>query len=45
MQILSMAYNFVCRALYNLPWRANVSSHDSQVGQVLATFLQLPIAS
>jgi len=24
-----VAYNFGCRALYNLPWRASVSSHDS----------------
>ena len=25
-----MAYNFGCRALYNLPWRASVSSHQVQ---------------
>jgi len=30
MQILRVAYNFVCRALYNLPWRASVSSHQVQ---------------
>jgi len=29
MQRLRVAYNFGCRALYNLPWRASVSSHDS----------------
>jgi len=29
MQILHMAYNFGCRAPYNLPWRASVSSLDS----------------
>jgi len=26
----SVAYNFGCRALYNLPWRASVSSHQVQ---------------
>jgi len=26
----SMAYNFGCRALYNLPWRASVNSHQVQ---------------
>jgi len=31
MQRLRVAYNFGCRALYNLPWRANVCSHDSSV--------------
>jgi len=30
MQRLRVAYNFDCRALYNLPWRANVSSHQVQ---------------
>ena len=30
MQRLSVAYNFGCRALYNLPWRASVSSHQVQ---------------
>jgi len=29
MQTLRVAYNFGCRALYNLPWRASVNSHDS----------------
>jgi len=38
MQRLRVAYNFGCRVLYNLPWRANVSSHDSSVGHVFATF-------
>ena len=28
---LRVTYNFECRALYNLPWRASVSSHDSSV--------------
>ena len=27
---LRVAYNFGCRALYNLPWRASVSSHQVQ---------------
>ena len=27
MQRLPVAYNFGCRTLYNLPWRASVSSH------------------
>jgi len=27
MQRLRVAYNFGCRALYHLPWRASVSSH------------------
>jgi len=27
---LPVAYNFGCRALYNLPWRASVSSHQVQ---------------
>jgi len=26
----SVAYNFGCRALQNLPWRASVSSHQVQ---------------
>jgi len=26
----SVAYNFGCRALYNLPWQASVSSHQVQ---------------
>jgi len=26
----SKAYNFWCRALYNLPWRASASSHQVQ---------------
>ena len=30
MQRLWAAYNFGCRALYNLPWRASVSSHQVQ---------------
>jgi len=30
MQILYVAYNFGCRALYNLSWRASVSSHQVQ---------------
>jgi len=30
MQKLRVAYNFGCRALYNLPWRASVSSHQVQ---------------
>jgi len=30
MQRLRAAYNFGCRALYNLPWRASVSSHQVQ---------------
>ena len=29
MQRLRVAYNFGCRARYNLHWRASVSSHDS----------------
>jgi len=29
MQRLRVTYNFGCRALYNLPWRASVSCHDS----------------
>jgi len=28
MQRLLVAYNYGCRALYNLPWRASVSSHQ-----------------
>jgi len=31
MQRLRVAYNFGCRALYNLPWRASVSSHQVQM--------------
>jgi len=38
MQRLRVAYNFGCRDLHNLPWRPNISSHDSSVGQVCATF-------
>jgi len=30
MQRLRVAYNFGCRALYNLSWRASVSSHQVQ---------------
>jgi len=30
MQRLRVTYNFGCRALYNLPWRASVSSHHFQ---------------
>ena len=30
MQRLRVAYNFGCRALYNLPWRASVSNHQVQ---------------
>jgi len=30
MQRLRVAYNFGCRALYNLPWRTSVSSHQVQ---------------
>ena len=30
MQRLQVAYNFGCRALYNLPRRASVSSHQVQ---------------
>jgi len=30
MQRLPVAYNFGCRALYNLPWRASISSHQVQ---------------
>jgi len=30
MQRLRVAYNFGCRALYNLPWRASVCSHQVQ---------------
>ena len=29
-QRLCVAYNFGCRALYNMPWRANVSSYQVQ---------------
>ena len=29
MQRLRVSYNFGCRSLCNLPWRASVSSHDS----------------
>ena len=39
MQRLRVAYNFGCRALYNLPWRASVSSHQVQCNNV--TFLPL----
>jgi len=30
MERLRVAYNFGCRALYNLTWRASVSSHQVQ---------------
>jgi len=30
MQRLGVAYNFGCRALYNLPWRTSVSGHQVQ---------------
>jgi len=30
LQRLRVAYNFGCRALYNLPWRGSVSSHQVQ---------------
>ena len=30
MQRFRVAYNFGCRALYNLPWRASVCSHQVQ---------------
>ena len=30
MQKLHVAYNCGCRALYNLPWTASVSSHQVQ---------------
>jgi len=30
MQRLRVAYNFGCRALYKLPWRASVDSHHVQ---------------
>jgi len=30
MQRLPVAYDFECRALYNLPWRASVSTHQVQ---------------
>ena len=30
MQRLRVAYNFGCRALYNLPWKASVSNHQVQ---------------
>jgi len=30
MQRLRVTYNLGCRALYNLPWRASVSSHQVQ---------------
>jgi len=30
MQSLRAAYNFECRTLYNLPWRASVRSHQVQ---------------
>ena len=45
MQRLRVAYNCGCRTLYNLPWRAKVSSHDSLVGQVFATFATFFTAS
>ena len=39
MQRLQVAYNFGCRALYNLPWKASVSSH--QVPYNIPTFKAL----
>jgi len=30
MQRLRVAYNFGCRTLYNLPWKASVSNHQVQ---------------
>jgi len=27
---LLVAYNFGCNALYNLPWRVSVSSHQAE---------------
>jgi len=30
MQRLRVAYDFRCRALYNLPWRVSISSHQVQ---------------
>ena len=30
MQRLCVAYNFGCRVLYNLPWRASVGNHQVQ---------------
>jgi len=30
MQRLRVAYTFGCRALYNLPWKASISSHQVQ---------------
>ena len=40
MQRLWVAYNFGCRALYNLPWGASVSSHQVQCN--IPTFEALP---
>jgi len=45
MQRLRVAYNFGYRVPYNLPWRANVSSHNSSAGQVFATFATFFTAS
>ena len=35
-----MAYNFFCRALYNLPWRASVSRHQVVAG--ISTMTSIP---
>jgi len=41
MQRLCVAYNFGSRALYNLPWRASVSSHQIQYNiSTLEAFLR-----
>jgi len=39
MQRIRVTYNFACSALYNLPWRASVSSHQVQCN--IATFAAL----
>jgi len=41
MQRLCVAYNFGCRGLYNLPWIARVSSHESWLIRFNITFLYL----
>jgi len=38
MQRLRVAYNFGCRALYNLPWRASVTVSSHQVQYNVPTF-------
>jgi len=38
MKRLRVAYNFGCRALYNLPWRACVNTHDSSGSMEHPTF-------